>query len=252
MDFSNWFKELGIKEGDILLLGSDVLTLAWNLREKEIKFNTETFIRSLMECIGDEGTLMFPTFNWDFCNKAFFDYHHTPSATGALSTTALNMNEFVRTKHPIYSFAVSGKFRNQLLELNNISAFGEDSPFAFLHKNKGKMLMIGVEYQNSFTFAHYVEQQEKVLYRFEKEFVGEYIDESGKSSNKMYSMNVRDLEKKVQTQLTPIGKEIDQLSNTIIKYFYDVRFRLLHLDEVYRVIADDIAENAGGKLHVEL
>jgi len=59
-----------------------------------------------------------------------------------------------------------------LLSFTNESSFGSDSPFAYLHREKGKMLMIGVDYQSSFTFVHYVEECRQVNYRYIKTFNG--------------------------------------------------------------------------------
>ena len=64
-----------------------------------------------------------------------FDYKKTPSNCGSLSNIALQRSDFKRTKHPIHSFAVFGKHKNYLCNLENKSSWGEDSPFKFLYKN---------------------------------------------------------------------------------------------------------------------
>lgn len=41
---------------------------------------------------------------------------------------------------------------------------------------------------------HYVEEKIRVPYRYMKEFVGSYVDESGLEEQRKYSMYVRDLQ----------------------------------------------------------
>ena len=85
--------------------------------------------------VGQEGDLLFPTFNWGFCSGRGFNYKETPSESGSLSKLALNRNDFIRTKHPIYSFSVKGKEQEILYELDDESGWGKDSLFAYFHKN---------------------------------------------------------------------------------------------------------------------
>ena len=44
-----------------------------------------------------------------FCEGKDFDYKKTQSKCGLLSNIALKRDDFLRTKNPIYSFAVTGK-----------------------------------------------------------------------------------------------------------------------------------------------
>ena len=94
--------------------------------------------------------------------------------TGAINI--VTSKDFKRTKHPIHSFAVFGKHKNYLCNLENKSSWGEDSPFKFLYKN-AKNLFIGIDYKNGFTMDHYFEQLTNVKYRYHKDFKSTYIDE---------------------------------------------------------------------------
>jgi len=216
----------------------------------EGKLDLNIFIDSLINKIGKNGTLLFPTFNWGFCSGETFDYNKTVSNTGALTNTALKRDDFTRTKHPIYSFAVWGKDKEKLYNMNNKSSFGEDSPFAYLHRNKAKMLTIGLCYQNSFTFVHYVEEMEKVGYRFMKDFTSKYIDKFGNESIRTYSMNVRDLDKGVVTKINPIGDEMESRGTSTHKSINNVDFYLIDLNKSYDVIRGDIINNNAKKLFV--
>lgn len=240
---------LDVSQGDILLIGSDITRLYKSSLKNQDKMELNLFIQSFIEKIGEQGTLLFPTYNWGFCRGLDFDYSSTPSQTGILSQKALENSLFKRTQHPIYSFAVWGKDQDYLCNLNNKSAFGEHSPFEYLHFNKAKMLMIDVEYQNSFTFVHYVEERKKVKYRYMKEFIGDYTDCLNNKEQKTYSMYVRDIEKGVCTAISEIGLDIDKENKYKNQKINGVNFRIVDLYEAYEIIQKDIVENNSKKLY---
>ncbi|MBD1381929.1 AAC(3) family N-acetyltransferase [Metabacillus arenae] len=241
---------LDIQEGDTVLIGSDITLLAFYAMRNGEKLDLNLFINSMIKKIGQSGTLLFPTFNWDFCSGKVFDYNKTPSETGALTNVALKRNDFTRTKHPIYSFAVWGNDQNMLFEMDNKSSFGPDSPFAYLHHNKAKMLTIGQGPQYSFTFGHYVEESEKVSYRYMKDFTGDYIDHKGNIDQRTYSMYVRDIKKGVVTNLNPIREEMGKKGVSTLKQINNVNFYLIDLYNAYSVIQDDIQNNQAKKLYI--
>lgn len=55
-----------IKKGDFLYVVSDVLELAKVCREEGHKFDANELIDKLQQLVGREGTIVFPTFNWDY------------------------------------------------------------------------------------------------------------------------------------------------------------------------------------------
>lgn len=56
-----------INQGDLVYVISDVLELAKIARNNGEKFNASNFLSTLMHKVGEEGTVVVPTFNWDFC-----------------------------------------------------------------------------------------------------------------------------------------------------------------------------------------
>ncbi|MEC1743429.1 AAC(3) family N-acetyltransferase [Schinkia azotoformans] len=244
------FQKIEIGAGDILLIGSDITLLALESLRNGEKFNADNFIDCIIEKVGDNGTIMFPTYNWDFCKGVGFDYNKTLSKTGALTTAVLKRKDFKRTKHPIYSFAVWGKDQQYLCNLENVSSFGGDSPFGYLHKQNAKMLIIGLDYQRSFTFVHHVEEMENAPYRYHKNFTAPYINEDGIEEVRTYSMYVRNLEPEVFTQINPIGNELERQGASYHFVINTVDFYLIDLARAYRIIKDDIVFNGGKRLHI--
>ncbi len=245
---------LNINNGDIVLVTSDIIDLMFYYKKKQKRiFNPNAFIDGLIEKIGENGTLLFPTYNWQFCHGVPFDYHNTKSETGLLSQIALDRKDFKRSKHPIYSFAIWGKHQNELCNIDNIQAFGDDSIFERLDRMKAKHLLVG-RFCGT-THQHYAEQMCAVNYRFEKMFKGDYIDQYGDKSVKEYSMNVRDLDLEVVNIIdyanvnikTDLELELENKGYMIINYINNIPFYILNISGFVEVIKNDIITNRGRK-----
>ena len=242
-------EHLPIERGDVLFVSSDIGNLFRAAYEHKEKFDANKFIDALIEKIGNEGTLVFPTYNWGFCNGETFDYKKTSCKTGALGATALRRNDFKRTKHPIYSFAVWGKDRDLLINMNNESSFGADSPFAYFHNVKAKNLIIDVEYTRCFTFVHYVEEASgNRTYRYTKFFTADYIDEDSNKTLRSYSMLVRDLDLNVQNDLSPVGIEMEKAEIARKFRINDIFFTIVDMNTSFDLIMKDIKENKSRKI----
>ena len=234
-DFENQIKNLlnnlEIKKKDFIFLVSDITKLMFYFKKKNISFDINCFLDTILEAIGIDGTLVLPTYNWDFCKGIDFNYKKTESVTGVLGKVALKRDDFIRTTNPIYSFAVAGKEKNNLYNLKHSSCFGEDSPFSYFHKKNVKYLSIGVDYKFlGFTPVHYVEEKVGVSYRYFKNFKGKYVDQNGERKDVIYKFYVKDLSK---VSMTGIKAETDNQLISIgamKKYcFCEENFMLIYL-----------------------
>lgn len=244
--------EGAIKKGDVLYVISDILELSKQERMLKNRFDRDEFINCLQEMVGEEGTLLFPTFNWDFCKGIAFDYNSTPSKTGALTSFALKRPDFKRTRHPLYSFAVWGKDADELVEMNNENSFGEGSVFDYMNKVDAKAFVIGLHVLDGMTYVHHVENMIGVPFRYNKKFVAPYIDKDGNESEYMATMYVRDLDMNAEEieQFRPLSDilERDGVSNTW--YWNDVQFHSLSLRILDDYVRRDITENDSRNLYV--
>ncbi|MBF0279055.1 MAG: AAC(3) family N-acetyltransferase [SAR324 cluster bacterium] len=243
--FEEIVENLEIGEGDLLLIASDILMLSIEERRAKRRFDPSRFIDSFIRKLGPEGTLLFPSFCWD--HQGGYDVRTAQPETGGLARIALERTDFSRTRHPIHSFVVTGKFQTELCRLDNESSFGVDSPFAFLHQHHAKMLIIGLDYQRSFTFVHYVEQLEEVPYRFMKFREVDYTDYSGSRKIKSFSFSTRP--PGIYNDVNPIGKVLEQKGISKKKTINNVDFVLLDLNQAFDEIQKDIRYNKGKKLH---
>ena len=77
--------DIDLKKGDTVMLVSDISSLLISFKKKGKVFDANLFIDNILEKIGTDGTLLVPTYNYDFCKGHTFDYKNTPSMTGSLA-----------------------------------------------------------------------------------------------------------------------------------------------------------------------
>ena len=184
-----------IRRGDCIYVISDMLELAKAYRSHGERLELDNLVEGLQGLAGKEGTLLFPAFNWDFCKGIAFDYYRTPVRTGALSKAALKREDFARTAHPLYSFAVWGAGQGELLADRSRDSFGPGTIFEKMYQWDAKILAIGLPALKGASYIHHVEQMVGVPYRYNKEFTAPYRDAEGLCGMRTYRMYVRDLEK---------------------------------------------------------
>ncbi|MFT3984460.1 MAG: DUF4910 domain-containing protein [Lachnospiraceae bacterium] len=240
---------LGLKKGDHVFVTSDVKQLLYSCVEHDDDTDLNHLIDGMIEIIGKDGTLVFPTFNWSFCRGVSYDYYKTPCKTGSLGRIALKRDDFKRTRHPIYSFAVWGKGQDELCALDNKSSFGKDSPFTYFTEHHFKNLFIDKDCQHSFVYVHYVEEQEgPVAYRYLKDFKADYTDAAGMTGEAVYSMNVRDLKLDVEILIYPFEPEFEK-AGVLQKFFVnEIEYKMIDLAGAYPIIAEDVRHNRSRKL----
>lgn len=238
--YCNIPEELEICKGDILLISADITKIGLTAKRKENSFDLNRFIDAFIQKIQPEGTLLIPAYNYLLESGDKFDVKNTLPITGAMAVEALKRADFKRTAHPLHSFAVTGRYQEELCNLANKSSFGPDSPFAFLYQKNAKLLLIDLNLQSSLTFTHFVEETEKVKYRFQRNMEINYTDEKGETSLRTYS-----LYKKypwITLDFNPLEKIIEP-AVIQAKEINGVNYRILDLNKVYTVIKEDIKNN---------
>jgi aminoglycoside 3-N-acetyltransferase len=141
-------RDLGVDSGDMVLVHSSC---------SKVKQPPVDIFNALKEVVGENGTLVFPTFS--------FKKKWGASEMGILTLIASSQADSQRIPHPTHSFIVVGKLADDLGKIRNKSSYGCDSLFARLTELDGKILVVGLSYNNSMTYFHYVEQAVGVSYR---------------------------------------------------------------------------------------
>lgn len=203
---SQEWSKAGVRRGDMLLLHSRTRGTLRKLKKLRFAMEVETILDSFLQALGENGTLLLPLFNFDFCSGIGFDIRTSPSHMGALTEAGRLRPGAVRTGNPMYSFAVLGKRCDIFREVDNFSGYGADSPFGILHREGGKIAVLDLSDQESMTFYHYVEEALSVNYRFHKSFSAPYTGFDGETTQRTYGLFVRKLDEGVVTRVDPMGE----------------------------------------------
>lgn len=239
-------ENLGLEEEDILLIASDISKLAYTTFKNKEKLNSNFLVDSFKNKL-KKGTLLFPAFIDGFKSGDTFDKLSDSPEMGVLSKLTFQRVDFLRTSDPLHSFMVYGKDADDLAEMKSDSTFGPASVFEYLKNKKAKMLLIDVDLEHSFTFAHYVEECMKVPYR-------QYVSLDYKSVND--DRVTVDEKLKVYSKKKGVVNTLNKLEPILIEKgamgkieLNESVFRLIHLDGAYDVICDDIQKNKAQNLH---
>lgn len=235
--------QFNIKTGDRIWLSSEVIRYALLFKRKGERFDTSLLLDAFQEAVGEDGTLLLPTFCWDFSNKQKYDYLHSKGNAGVLGNVALQRTDFKRTRHPMHSFAVWGRDQEILCSMDNKHAFGEDSPFEYCRANHVKQIMLGTDYTHAMTFVHYAETMCHVPYRFAKSFIGIYVTEMGVGEERTYDYAARRLDVGTREAFNRIGMILEERGIASKVEFEGIESYVVMLGDSYDVICDDIRHN---------
>ena len=241
INYKDFVKKIGIKKNDKIIINSNFLNIMISAKKKHKSFNLIKLIEAFLDFLGNKGTLLIPSYSWDFIKKKTFISEKTKSISGSLSNILINHKKFSRTSNPIYSFLVAGKDKKKLCSMTHKDSFSLNSPFGYLIKNKGKNLFFDVDYKDSFTFVHLAEQKTKVNYRFIKNFTG-YIFKNSKKSKNTTSMYSRKLDMEVKG--TKIDKKLDKIlikKNLLIKKkLFGINCQIVDINKTFKIMVDDL------------
>lgn len=230
------FRKLGVMQGDTLLVHSSYKSFG------EVDGGPATVNRALEAALGTDkdGTLIMPTFNFDFNKGEAWDVRTTPSKMGVLTELVRKDPRAKRVFHPFYSFAILGKHAEMLGSLRYKSAYERNSVFGKLRDLDGKIMVIGLSYNNSMTFFHHIEQMEGVDYRFLKQFTGQVTDENGNTYTDTFEMLVRDIDKGVLTMVDPMGALMEEKGVIKSAKIGEADVKLMKANEVYEFTAREM------------
>ena len=226
-DLTSSFTELGLKPADVVLVYSSYNSFGG------VDGGPQIVIDAILNVITLEGTLIVPTYNWDFCSGKTFDVNETPSTSGIISELIRKNPKSKRVLHPIYSHSVIGKSKEEIGDMRYKSSFGKDSVFAKLRELNGKIMIIGLPFIHSNSIGHHVEEILGVDYRFLKEFHGKIIDENENEYEDNFFMNVKPLDGTQETYFDDFEKLMDSEKITKIRKIGDSTVKLMDANQVY-------------------
>lgn len=136
----------------------------------DVEGGVQTIFEALEEAV-KPGRIIWPTFSFALARGEPFSYRNTPSELGSL--TEIARKKYLRFGHPMWSFACRGpRVFMGLQPLYTFDAFGSDSVFQRLTVLDGKIMIIGLPWNTSWTYVHYIEQCQRAPWRVQKIFRG--------------------------------------------------------------------------------
>lgn len=151
-------EELFVTRGSVVFIHSSVNNLL-------IDFPATKILSILRELVGDEGTLVFPTFHINIRAEEhlekdpLFKVRQTPTTMGLLPELARRMKGAKRSLHPYYSVVAIGPLADELVSEHHLSPYpcSKQSPFYKLSIHGAIIIGIGVTAYQSLTFVHTTE-----------------------------------------------------------------------------------------------
>jgi len=149
------FHNMNIKSGTRLVVHSALRNLG------PLENGADTVLDALLECIGQGGLLVMPTFTYD---NDIFDPSATPSRTGILTEIMRKRYGAVRSLHPTHSVTAIGEGAASICNGHHLlPGLGIDSPLDRVAKAGGGILLLGVGHNNNST-VHVGEAYARVPY----------------------------------------------------------------------------------------
>jgi aminoglycoside 3-N-acetyltransferase len=226
---------VGVKPGDTLYVASSVEGLGMMADPLG-----ET-LGALFDAVGNEGTLVMPTFNFSFCEGAPFDLGQTPSTCGQLSEAFRLLPGVLRSCSPPYhSIAAWGKYAQALTEKCSTTSFGPCSVFQRLHDLDARHLLLGVGFNAGVAQVHWLEETVGVPYRDWKAVEGEVLA-GGFSTRRRFLMYACRDDVSVELDANPLGDELRSTSC--------LQSTMVGSCEIQSFLLRDFARIATPKLH---
>ncbi len=149
--------KLNIRHGDVVFVHSSIDKINSSLSPIQI-------LELLKNRVGDEGTLLFPSWSYSGCTEEFlksgkmFDVRKSFTRMGLLPEIARRSKSALRSEHPTASIAAIGKHARELLNTHHLSQYAcdENSPYYKMMNHNAKIIGLG-EKPSSLSFVHCVE-----------------------------------------------------------------------------------------------
>lgn len=249
-DYNEYLGLANIPKGSIIDVSSSLRSVKLFSDNEGLIFDANILIDELKNIVGPDGTVMIRAFSWQFCKRVPFKPRETKSEVGALGNVAMKRNDFTRTLHPLYSWMIWDGHNYSEVYSDNIDGFDENSLFGFLDRHHAVQLLIGEQNTQGLTIGHYVEAEQRVPYRKQKFFEGEYYDTLGNYSIRKYSMYVKPINIDVDNIFSKEGNpEMFEQLGIRKNYKYKDRLSIATIDlaKAADYVRNDILSNDGKK-----
>jgi len=251
-DLRTGLESLGLDSGDVVLVHSALSGMACE---------PETLLDAFLDVLGDDGTLVVPTFTPTFRHESpdgVFDVEETPSEVGYFTELVRTHPDSTRNVYPTHSFAALGGRAEEFGRAHARNTYDRNNVLGRLHEEDALIVALGLEhFGRSMTFFHYVEYQEGVGrrgwdFRHEKSYPGTVVV-NGKAMDAEYAIHAQNFEKGVTYDFRPLGELLEREGVTRTARMVDREFVAVRATDAYDHVARAIVEepelvyDAGGE-----
>ena len=200
---------LGVGDGDIVMVHSAVFTLG------HIESGPSGLYHAFRNLLGDEGTLIVPTFTYSFRRDQVFDVRNTPvgAEIGAFAEYVRKLPGATRSTDPLFSMAAIGPQAEALMKRTSHNCFGEGSIYEKIFAVDTLFVALGITYSTGLAAFMHLERLAGVDYRREMRFDGLSIGYDGKPYDDWVIHFARDEERypSAYTNRDPLGYRMEEL-----------------------------------------
>ena len=158
-DLLKAFHHIGIVADDTVLVHSSLSQIGY------VENGAKDVVEALLESVGKSGNVLMPNspnaqYQLDYIQQLdFFDVAHSPSKLGAISECFRKMPDAIRSAHPTEPVSCIGPDAVYFVgtHFGNLTPYNENSPFFKVAEKEGKILYLGVTFDNAGTSLHCIE-----------------------------------------------------------------------------------------------
>jgi aminoglycoside 3-N-acetyltransferase len=235
VDLKNLWTQLGIQKGMLIYCHSFIAALGQIIPDPEIIIDT------LIEHLGDSGTLIIPTFSMSHFKDEIYNVEESDSVIGALGNIIRKRPDAIRSLDPNFSMVAIGKDAQLLMKRESLFSFGLGSIYEKILSMNPHVLLLGVDYTGLSLFMH-LEKIAAVNYRYDKIFTG--ISKNGDEKYEDSSIHfVRDLAVDPISDRNRIGAIIDEEEDCKkVSYAYATH-RLIPSRTITKIVAQNLTKD---------
>ena len=212
-DLLEGFGQIPFRDDDLLMVHSGYNSFGG------VEGGAEAVVNAVNELVipTKQGNTFWPAYTVDaWCNDHYFNIDETPGEMGVIPEVARLMDGARRTRHPIHSFTIHGPWKHAF-QFDNIESFEKRGPFGHFHDNDGLVISVGVPWNDTISFVHYVENQVLAAYRKKIHFAGLYVDGWGEAKVKSFRMSARKTKKHIMN-VAPLYDQV-LVPDGVVKQF---------------------------------
>lgn len=210
-ELSAAFSRLGLRKGDIVFFQSRLhgLGIPEGVDLKNPDEFCSFFLEALFDVLGESGTVVLMTITTQVARYDLeYDVDNTESNYGMLANFAVKHPDFVRTWHPILSYAAIGGRKHEICRIRSANSCGAGSPLDMLYRLKGKNILLGVDPSDSLHIVHYIEAAYGVPYVYNK-LLKWKPTVAGQKQDKDFVATVRYLEYEIERNLIRFLRDLE-------------------------------------------